>query len=304
MMHRRLFVARLGLGLGSLIAGGTVHAAQTVKVVTSFSLLGDMVRRIGGGMVSVQSLVPDDGDAHTYQPRPSDMRGVTGAAVLVENGLGFEGWMDRLTGATRFAGARVVATKGIKPRTMRQGGGIVSVDPHAWQDPRNGVVYARNIQAGLIAAAPDHMHALTDAADRYALAIAQADSWIEQQFAGIPPERRRVITTHDAFGYYGDRYGIEFLAAQGINTDAEPSARAVAGLIAQIRKENIGAVFIENMTDGRMAKMLARETGAVVGGTVYSDALSPPNGPAASYLAMLRHNTTLFARAMRGGKLG
>ena len=150
------------------------------------------------------------------------------------------------------------------------------------------------------AAAPEHKSAFTAAADAYVTEIEQTDQWIAGQFAGIAPKDRRIVTTHDAFGYYGARYGIEFLSAQGINTDAEPSAKAIAALIAQIKRNQVRAVFIESMTDGRVAKMLARETGATVGGAVYSDALSPPNGPAATYLAMLRHNTTLFAAALRG----
>jgi zinc/manganese transport system substrate-binding protein len=175
----------------------------------------------------------------------------------------------------------------------------MATDPHAWQDPRNGVIYTANIAAGLSAADPANAAVYRAAAERYTAAIRQTDAWIETQFAPIPPPERRIITTHDAFGYYGARYGIEFLAAEGLSTDAEPSARAIATLVTQIRREKIRALFLENMTDPRLAEMLARETGAKIGGTVYSDALSPPDGPAATYLAMFRHNTALFARAMR-----
>ena len=291
-MLRRGFLT--GLGLIPFAA----HAATPLRAVATFSVLGDMLHQIAGDAVRVTTLVPPDGDVHVYQPRPADLRAVTEAALLVENGLGLEGWLQRLTGAAEFHRTLVIATTGITPRTLREGE-TLSIDPHAWQDPRNGAVYARNIAAGLAQADPSRAAAFHDAGERYAAEITRMDAWIAQQFAPIPPERRRIITTHDAFGYYAARYNVEFLAPEGLSTDAEPSAKAIAALVAQIRLEHIHAVFIENMTDPRLARMLARETGAVLGGTVYSDALSPPNGPAATYLAMLRHNTTLFTAALR-----
>jgi len=275
------------------------RAAAPTRVVATFSVLADMTRQIAGPLATVAAFVAPDGDVHMYEPRPADLRTLLAASVLVENGLGLEGWMQRLTGAARFAGTTVIATTGVTPRTLREGGGALATDPHAWQDPRNGVLYAGNIAAGLATADPSNAAVYRDAADRYTAAIRQTDDWIAGQFASIPPAARRIITTHDAFGYYGARYGIEFLAAEGLSTEAEPSAKAIAALVAQIKREKIRAVFLENMTDPRLARMLARETGAHLGGTVYSDALSPPDGPAASYLAMFRHNTTLFAAAMR-----
>lgn len=275
------------------------EAASPLRAVASMSILADLVRQVGGGAVSVTSLVPPDGDAHVYQPKPADLRAVLQAKLLVENGLGLEGWMQRLTGAGGFTGTRVVAAQAVTPRTLTEGG-ATATDPHAWQDPRNGVLYVRAIAAGLIQADPDRAEAYRSAAARYSATIEATDAWIQQQFAPIPPADRRIITTHDAFGYYGARYGIELLSAEGLSTEAEPSAHAIAALVAQIRREKVRAVFLENMTDPRLARMLARETGAALGGTVYSDALSPPNGPAATYVAMLRHNTTLFAAAMQG----
>jgi zinc/manganese transport system substrate-binding protein len=288
-MRRRLLMASLAL------APTFARANSAIRVMATFSLLADMTRRIGGELASVDFLVPIDGDAHVYQPKSADLRALNGAALLVENGMGLEGWMRRLTEAAGFKGARAIASTGVTPRQMHGG-----ADPHAWQDPRNGVKYARNIQAGLTAAAPERARQFATYADAYVSEIEQTDRWIAEQFASIPPNRRRIVTTHDAFGYYGVRYEIEFLAAQGIATDAEPSAKSIAALIDQIKRDNVRAVFIENMTDDRLAKMLTRETRAVIGGTVYSDALSTPNGPAGTYLAMLRHNTSLFAKAMRG----
>jgi zinc/manganese transport system substrate-binding protein len=257
-----------------------------------------MAAQIGGGRVEVASLVGPDQDVHVWDPRPRDLRTVASAALLVVNGLGLEGWLDRLTKASGFKGRLAVAAADVVARTMKENGGAIATDPHAWQDPANAVLYARSIAAGLAAADPANAAAYRDAASGYAAQIVDAGAWIEATLAPVPPGRRRIITTHDAFGYYGARYGIEFLSAEGISTDSEPSAKAIAALVGQIKRERVRAVFIENMTSDRMARMLADETGAVLGGTVYSDALSPPAGPAATYLAMLRHNTTLFAAAM------
>jgi zinc/manganese transport system substrate-binding protein len=267
-------------------------------VVASFSVLGDMVRAVGGATVQVDTLVGPDGDVHVYEPRPKDLRTLLAAGLLVRNGLGLEGWMDRLTGAAAFKGPVVVAADKVVTRTMKADGGAVATDPHAWQDPRNGVLYVQAIADGLAAADPANATDYRGSVARYRARVMQADGWIETTLAPIPAERRRIITTHDAFGYYGARYGVEFLSAEGISTEFEPSAKAIAALVRQIEREKVRAVFIENMTSPRMAEMLARETGAVLGGTVYSDALSPPGGPAATYLDMLHHNTTLFARAM------
>jgi zinc/manganese transport system substrate-binding protein len=229
--------------------------------------------------------------------RPPEPPELTKADLLVENGLGLEGWMSRLSAASGFRGIRIVASDGVKPRTIVEGS-VASLDPHAWQDPRNGVIYARNIAEGLTAAAPPNADLWRDNAAAYIAEIERTDQWIASQFASIPQAQRRIITTHDAFGYYGDRYGVTFLAAEGLSTDAEPSAKAIAGLVAQIRRERAKTVFLENMTDPRLANALARETGATVSGPLYSDALSRPDGPAASYLSMLRYNTALFRRAL------
>jgi zinc/manganese transport system substrate-binding protein len=196
----------------------------------------------------------------------------------------------------------VVAADQVTPRSMKQDGGAIATDPHAWQDPANGRLYVRAITDGLAAADPANAAFYRSAAARFSAAIAQVDAWNEAKLAPIPAAQRRIITTHDAFGYYGARYGIEFLSAEGISTEFEPSAKAIAALVGQIKREKVRAVFIENMTSPRMAQMLASETGAVLGGTVYSDALSPAGGPAPTYLAMLRHNTGLFADAMASSK--
>ncbi len=280
------------LGLGCVPVAAL--AEQSFVVVASFSILADMVRRVSGDLVHVVSLVPHDSDSHVYQPTAADSRSLSTAGVIVENGLALEGWMARLGEAARFRGIRIIATAGIKPRNLDG-----HSDPHAWQDPRLSVTYVRNIAAGLAAADQDHAENYRVNAAAYISEIESLDAWIVSRFASIPVAARRIITTHDAFGYYGDRYAIKFLSAQGIATDSEPSAKGIMTLITQIRREKARTVFLENMTDPRLARMLASETGATVSGPLYSDALSGPDGPAPDYLTMLRYNTTWFERAMR-----
>lgn len=292
-MRRRRLLATLAM------APAITRAGVPLRVLASFSILADLVRQIGGPAVLTECLVGANEDAHIYDPRPKDLRTLMAAGVLVRNGLGLEGWMDRLTEAAGFQGRIVVASGKVVPRTMQEKGRIAT-DPHAWQDPRNAILYAQAIAEGLIAADPANAPAYRDNLRTYSARIADMDAWIASALAPLPTAQRRIITTHDAFGYYGARYGIEFLSAEGISTEAEPSAKAIAALVAQIRRERVRAVFIENMTSDRLARMLARETGAVLGGTVYSDALSPPDGPAPTYLEMLRHNTMLFVPAMGG----
>jgi zinc/manganese transport system substrate-binding protein len=284
----------LALGAGRAVAAGP----PPLKVVATFSILADMVRQIGGNAVEVTSLVPVDGDAHEYQPRPSDLRSLTGAALLVRNGLGLEGWMDRLAGAAGYQGPVVVASEGVAPRRMEEGGALAT-DPHAWQDPRNGLIYASNIEAGLVKADPARAALWHKNAAIFRDRIGQTDAWIAAQIQSVPPAARKILTSHDAFGYFGARFGIEFHGVTGINTAIEPSAAAFATLVKLVRQEGIHAVFVENMTSPRLARALASETGAVLGPTVYSDALSAAGGPAPTYLAIFRHNVPLFVQAMQ-----
>ncbi len=292
-MRRRLLLS------GSLLACAPrlVSAQGRLSVVATFSILGDLAARVGGDRVAVASLVGPGADAHTFQPRPSDLLRLKDAAVLVENGLGLEGWMNRMARSAGFAGQRIVASAGVRPRSFQEGGKTVT-DPHIWQDPRNAATMVAAIAAGLGKADPAGAPDYAARARAFAAEIAEADAAIERAMAAIPPDKRQVITSHDAFGYYGARYGIRFRAAQGLSTDAEPTPRDLARLAAQIRRDRIRAVFVETMADPRLAETLARESGAIVGPAVYSDSLSPPGGPAATYLDMLRHNTAAFAAAM------
>ncbi len=274
------------------------RAAAPLPAVATISILADLVRQTGGDAVALTALVPPDGDAHTYEPRPSDLTTLHGAALLVENGLGLEGWMDRLRGASGFAGVRVEAAAQVTPRHFTEDGRI-TIDPHAWQDPRNAIRYVQAIADGLTRAAPEQATRWHARAADYAAEIAATDRWIAARIATVPPAKRKIVTSHDAFGYYGDRYGIALHFVEGLSTDDEPSAKDMARLIDDIRAQGIRAVFIENMTDPRLIRAVAHDAHVIVGPVVYSDALSPPGGPADTYLKMLRHNTTAFVVAMQ-----
>lgn len=272
-------------------------AADRVKAVASFSILGDLTERIGGERVEVVTLVGANGDGHVYQPTPADARALAGAEVLVVNGLGFEGWMDRLIASSGYAGPVVVAARAVTPRAMDGGG--QAVDPHAWQDLGNARLYAEAIAAGLSGADPEGAEAYRANLAAWLEDLAATEAEVRALVASLPEDRRKVITSHDAFGYFAEAYGLRFIAPQGVSTEAEASAATVAALIRQIRQEGVRALFVENISDRRLIEQIARETGATIGGTLYSDALSEPDGPAPTYLDMVRHNLRTLGAALR-----
>ena len=273
----------------------SAQAASPLRVMASFSILADLVQNLTGPRLRVAMLVGPDQDTHVYQPKPSDLRAVAQADVLVVNGLGFEGWMDRLAQAANFRGRLIVATAGIAPRQTPDGG----TDPHAFQSVPNLRAYIANLRAGLSAADPDGATAYAAAADRYLQRLDALDADIRAAWAPLPRARRRIITTHDALGYYGAEYGVDFLAPEGFSTESEPSAKDLRRLIGQIRAQNITALFLENISNSAVLRQIARETGVKIGGTLFSDALSPANGPASTSLDLMRHNTRLMAAATR-----
>ena len=278
--------------------------------------LGDMVKEVGGPDVQVATLVPPGGDAHVYQPRPGDAKAIARADLVVVNGLGMEGWIDRLIAASGYKGRIATASTGVKPQTMAgeededidrddkavakgDGRPRIVTDPHAWQNVANGEIYIRNITAALVAIDPDHAAGYEARGQAYIAGLQGLDAWVKAQIATVPPQKRRIITSHDAFGYFGTAYGISFLAPLGISTGADPSAAHVGELVRQMRAEHIRALFIENMTDPRLIQQLAREANAVVGGTLYSDSLSKAGGPADTYVKMFRHNVPAMVAAMQ-----
>ena len=280
-------------------------AQEKIKVVASFSIFADLVRNVGGDRVEVTTLIGRNEDSHAFEPSPADSRRVADARLVVVNGLGFEGWLNRLVQAAGSKVPVVVASTGVQ---AREGQGDqtrlalerVGVDPHAWQSVANVKRYVANIRDALIKVDPAGQGTYTANAAAYLARLDALDREIRSTLAKIPADRRRVISSHDAFGYFADAYGVAFLAPGGLSTDAEPSARAVARIIQRIRSEKIGALFLENVVDPRLVQIIARETGARVGGTLYSDALTGPDGPAPTYLDMMRHNVRQLAAALGG----
>ena len=258
-------------------------------------MLADMVRQVGGERVQVTSLVGPGGDPHAFQPTPDDARRLRAADLVVVSGLGLEGWMERLIAASGHRRRAVVLSEGIRTRRMEGGG----VDPHAWHSPANGLVYTANIVNALSAADPDGGAAYQADGARYAQDLRDLDAYARQQVAAVPPERRKVLTSHAAFGYLGDAYSIRFLAPLGASTDEGASAGGVAQLIRQIRAERVQAYFIESTNDPRLVRQVANATGAEPGGTLYAESLSRPDGPAPTYVAMCRHNIDLIVQAMQ-----
>ena len=320
---RSVFASATALATLSFTIPTASWAEQPIPVVATFSILGDMVERIGGEHIELTTLVGPDGDAHVYQPTPKAARSVAEADVLFMNGLEFEGWLERLAEAASFDGSMVVATTGVVPIAFEEhedddhgehddheehddqkeqddhaGHDHGTFDPHAWQSLDNAVIYANNIAAGLAQADPANASAYYTNRAAFVTEIEALKSDVDAMMAALPADKRTVVTPHDAFGYFAEAYNLTFEAPQGMSTESEVSAADVAALITQIRRESISAVFIESITDNRMMEQIANETGATIGGTLYSDALSGETGPASTYLDMMRHNATTLSDAL------
>ena len=366
MPTRRTFLSSVAtIPLLSFTVPIAAQSSEPVKVVATFSILGDMVKRIGGEHVDVTTLVGPDGDTHVYRPTPADARAVSEAQIVFVNGLEFEGWLDRLIDAAEFDGVRVVATDGIEPLAFEHGEDDMhddhddhddmhddhddhghddhhdeddedddhndhddhghddhdddddhddhddhagqddhddhhhgAFDPHAWQSLRNAIVYVNNIAAALSEADPGNAGTYYGNREAYVAELEALDSEIRDIVAQLPEGSRTIVTSHDAFQYFGRDYGLTFIAPQGLSTESEASAQDVARLVEQIRDEGIRAVFIENIADHRLLERIAEETGATIGGTLYPGALSDSDGPAPTYLDMMRHNATTIMQAL------
>ena len=304
----RILLLCLALFVGG--GGAAARAERQVKVIASFSILGDMITNVGGARVQVTTLVGPNGDAHVFEPTPADAKAVSAADLVIVNGLGLEGWMDRLIKTSGYRGPVVVATEGMKPREMTHaeeeehgpgGKHQHKIDPHAWQDLANGQIYVDNIARALTAVDADGGPVYKANADAYKAKLAELDRWVKAEFDGIPKPKRRMITSHDAFGYLGVAYGITILSPMGVSTESEPSAGGVARLSTQIRKEKITAVIIENVSDPRLVAQISKESGVTLGGELFSDALSKPDGPAPTYIDMFKNNIPKIVAAMRKG---
>lgn len=324
MITRRLLLA----SAAALAFAAPAFAQEKLNVIATFSILGDIVTNVGGDRVEVTTLVGPDGDAHVFQPAPSDAQAVSGAQVIVTNGLGFEGWMERLVEASGTQATLITAADGVTPIAFGEeehaeeeghdhdhdhghdhaegeghdhdhaGHDHGAFDPHAWQSVTNVALYVGNIERGLAAADPAGAETYAANAAAYLAELDTLDAEIRATVAALPEDRRTVVTSHDAFGYFAADYGLTFVAPQGVSTEAEASAQDVAALVTQIRDAGIAAVFVENIADRRLLDQIATETGAAIGGTLYSDALSGPDGPAGTYLAMMRHNLSQLTAAL------
>lgn len=309
----KLALMILGMTLGMTSGVAPAHAQDKIGIVATTSIIADLVRNVGGERVEVKSLVAPGADAHVYSPTPLDAKTIADARIVVANGLGLEGWLSRLVKASGTKAAQVIATNGIKPIEAEDDHGHQghdakktghgkqddeSFDPHAWQSVPNVKVYVVNIRDALIKADPEGRSVYEANARAYITRLDALDLEIRLALGRIPEERRKVITTHDAFGYFEQAYGLAFIAPQGVSTEAEISAKDIARIITQIKKQKIPAVFLENVADPRLMQRVSAETGAKVGGTLYSDALSDDKGPAPTYLDMMRHNLRQFGAAL------
>ncbi len=247
-MNRRSFFVAAAAFAAMLGASAGAQAADPMKVSASFSILGDMVKEVGGDRVQVFTFVGPNGDAHVYEPTPADAKELSESKILFINGLGLEGWMTRLEKSSGFKGTVVTASKGVAPRKMVEDEKTVT-DPHAWQSLANGKIYVANIRDALVAADPDGKATYEANAKEFLEDIAAMETTVKEAIAKLPPERRKIITTHDAFGYFGAAYGMEFIAPEGVSTESEASAKDVAKIIRQIKAEKVPAVFLENVTD-------------------------------------------------------
>jgi zinc/manganese transport system substrate-binding protein len=269
------------------------HAQDRLNVVASFSILGDFVRNVGGDRVDVTTLVGPDGDVHVYTPAPADARKVAEARLLVINGLGLEGWLPRLVQSSGGKAEIVTATKGITPRSIG-----AAADPHAWQSVANAKIYVANIRDALAAADPANAGIYRAHAEAYLTQLDALDREVRDAVTRIPPAHRKVISTHDAFGYFAAAYGIAFIAPLGVSTESEASARDIAAIITQIKTMQIPAVFLENISDPRLIRRISAETGAGIGGTLYSDSLTGEKGDAPTYIDLVRHNIKALTSAL------
>ncbi|HWU62061.1 MAG TPA: metal ABC transporter substrate-binding protein [Ensifer sp.] len=293
-MQKRLLL--LGFALPFAFAGAA--SAKDLNVVASFTVLADVVHQVGGDKVKVTSLVQPNGDPHEFQPSPADAKHLKAAEVVFVSGEGLEGWMDRLISASGYQGKPVTVSEGIKLHTMEEDGKTVT-DPHVWNSPVNVKVWVKNIEAALKAADPEDAAVFTANAEAYQKKLDALNAYAHQKIDAIPEDRRKILTSHDAFGYFGAEYKVKFLSPLGVSTETEASAATVAKLIDQIKTEGVKTYFLENSNDPRLVKQVAKATGATSGGELYVEALSKKDGPAATYEKMFRFNVDQLSSAMQ-----
>jgi zinc/manganese transport system substrate-binding protein len=293
-------------GVAILLGGSTAGAEAKIKVVATFSVIGDMVTNVAGGKVDLVTLVGPAGDTELFKPSLADGKNIAEANIVFMNDLNdeFEPWLEPLLKQVKFSGAKIIVSRGAKTRTSteerapRSKSGEEEIDQHAWLDPKNGVIYVRNIAAALAKSDPANAAEYRARADTYIKELQALDAWAKAEIATLPAAKRRVLASHDSLQYLAKAYGITLLSINGWTNNSEPSAAELARLTQQIRQEGIHALFLDSITDPRAMQQVAKETGALIGGTLYGDALSKPSEEADTYLKMLRHDVTALKAGM------
>jgi zinc/manganese transport system substrate-binding protein len=299
VLSKRVMKRLLAFSLFTLILSPAPALANagTLNVVATFSILGDLAKQIGGDLIEVKTLVGPDNDVHSYKPTPNDLKILASADLVIENGLGFEDWINRLVSASGYKGPIVIASEGIHP-IQKNARNKKYVDPHAWQNVSNTRVYARNVAAALCQSLPEKASVFSSNLKTYDALLERLDAWTKAEIGQIPVTHRKIITSHDSFGYFTEAYGVTFTSPQGMNTEVEPTAAQSAQLIEQMKAEKVKRVFIEKMVSPKLLSQLAKDAGAILGKPIYSDALSRADGPAKTYVDMFRFNVEQFKEAM------
>ncbi|MER8475740.1 zinc ABC transporter substrate-binding protein AztC [Mesorhizobium sp. M1163] len=301
--------AALAVSVITLTAFGASSAfAEPLKVVASFTIIGDFAKNVGGDRIDLTTIVGPNGDAHVYEPSPADAVAMAKADIVLVNGLHFEGFLQRLVDASATKATVAVLTKGVTPINFKpefaeadaHADGETATDPHAFQSIANAKIYVKNIADAFCTADAAGCDSYKANAAAYTQKLDALEGEVQAAIQSIPQEKRVVITSHDAFGYFEQAYGLTFLAPEGVSTESEPSAADVAKLVSQVKQDKAAAIFVENITNPRLIEQIASETGIKVGGTLYSDALSQPDGPAATYIDLMHNNIAQIKGAILG----
>jgi zinc/manganese transport system substrate-binding protein len=300
ILGRRWFGLMAAAALLVPMAGASADGKP--KVVATFTIIGDLVNAVGGDAVTVTTLVGPDGDAHVFEPKPSDLAAVAGADLVVANGLGMEPWLERLTEAAAYQGPMLIASQGVIPLPFKEeanSSGQMPDDPHAFQDLSNGRLYVKNIAAALATLTPKDAAAIAARAAKLDAEMAALDQELKTKLGTLPAGNRRILTSHDAFHYFAKAYGLDIQSIEGVSTDTEPSAADLAEIARQAQNGKVKAIFLENMSNPQLAQTISSESGVPVGGELVADALTKPDGLAPHYLDMFRYNLSELLKVLQ-----